>query len=541
MKYLTTLSLLLFSAACATAQLSFNQIILAPGLTGPWPQNMKSINGMLYFQAYKSGDGDELWTSDGTQAGTQYIKDINPGTKSSKPNGFTSFGGKIYFKAEGATGAVELWETDGTAAGTKAVTQPTVNGPSLLGDIYVLNGKMYFVANTKNEGNELWESDGTTAGTKLLKDIKPGANGSEIKYVTLFNNKLYFAANNGSDGEELWMSDGTVTGTAMVLNININSSNAYIGKPMVLNNILYFTGSDATGRKLFASDGTAAGTSIVTALYTSSNYPFGEEVSIAAYNNLYFVVNSPSEGIELWTSDGTAAGTRIVKDVEPGSGSSTPVNLIAYNNNIYFAAGRYNVELYCTDGTAAGTTVLSSFEKNGSPATYIYDLTVFNGCLYFVSHSNLQNSTVLYATGKDKKLQTITPNTYTVRKPIYSSGSICLHDTSMCIAAAFDTAEGNELWVMNGKPDTATGIRNTEVGTTVFSLHPNPANNLLHISSDKANKTAVITLINTTGQTVLTEKMHGTATLSLKGIAPGLYYVVIETADTSETQKLVIQ
>ena len=43
-------------------------------------------------------------------------------------------------------------------------------------------------------------------------------------------------------------------------------------------------------------------------------------------------------GSELWRSDGTRAGTELVLDINPGSASSNPAELIVVGNRLYFTA-----------------------------------------------------------------------------------------------------------------------------------------------------------------------------------------------------------
>src|SRR5512138_976005 len=78
-----------------------------------------------------------------------------------------------------------------------------------------------FVANDGVHGWELWVTDGTAGGTSLLKDIRPGKQGSSIVgKPLLFEGKYYFAADDGSHGEELWRTDLTPAGTVLVKDIN---------------------------------------------------------------------------------------------------------------------------------------------------------------------------------------------------------------------------------------------------------------------------------------------------------------------------------
>ena len=71
----------------------------------------------------------------------------------------------------------------------------------------------FFAATDSEHGEELWVTDGTAAGTHMVKDIVPGANTSNVSYLTRFNDKVVFSAYTDDYGIELWISDGTEEGT----------------------------------------------------------------------------------------------------------------------------------------------------------------------------------------------------------------------------------------------------------------------------------------------------------------------------------------
>jgi ELWxxDGT repeat protein len=55
------------------------------------------------FSATDGINGTELWTSDGTEAGTSFVKDINTGLADSNPKNFTDLGnGQAVFVATDA-------------------------------------------------------------------------------------------------------------------------------------------------------------------------------------------------------------------------------------------------------------------------------------------------------------------------------------------------------------------------------------------------------------------------------------------------------
>jgi ELWxxDGT repeat protein len=271
------------------------------------------VGGTLFFVANDGLTGLELWKSDGSEAGTVLVKDINPNSSygypvGSRPYELTAVGGTLFFTADDGVHGQELWKSDGTEAGTVLVKDinPDTNpfGPRPNG-LAAVGGTLFFAANDGEHGTELWKSDGTEAGTVLVKDINPNsaygyAVGSYPHYLTDVGGTLFFAANDGTNSLELWKSDGTEAGTVLVKDINPGG------------------GNNGSGPKdLTAVNGT-----------------------------LYFSAFVPDTGIELWKSDGTADGTVLVADINPGRAFSSPHALAFVNGALYFAAndGRNGIE-----------------------------------------------------------------------------------------------------------------------------------------------------------------------------------------------------
>ena len=58
--------------------------------------------------------------TDGTEAGTRLVKDVNP-TRYGNVTNLQVVGGKLYFHGDNGTSGPELWVSDGTSGGTHLV------------------------------------------------------------------------------------------------------------------------------------------------------------------------------------------------------------------------------------------------------------------------------------------------------------------------------------------------------------------------------------------------------------------------------------
>lgn len=185
------------------------------GTYGSSPCSLTAFGRMLLFNANNDTYGRELWKSDGTASGTVLVKDINPGTHSSMPScgpSMTFFNSSVFFAADDGVHGQELWRSNGTDAGTFMVKDinPGVNN-SYPYYLTTLGSTLFFSAWDGVNGFELWKSDGTSAGTVMVKDICPGACSSGPYGMTDVGSVLFFGASDGAQaagehGYELWIS-----------------------------------------------------------------------------------------------------------------------------------------------------------------------------------------------------------------------------------------------------------------------------------------------------------------------------------------------
>lgn len=422
------------------------------------------LGANYYFTATDGINGIELWKTDGTTGNTTMLKDINPGNASSTPANFTVVGSTLFFSADNGTQGAELWKTDGTAAGTVMVKDIRPGGSgSNLGLLVQMGSLLVFSADDGSNGEEIWKSDGTEAGTVIIKEIVPGYIGSGINRMISTGTKVYFSASAGFGNYELYKTDGTAAGTGLVKEINPNAMvGGMSGSVFVWGENLYFAGDDGSnGLELWKSDGTTAGTTMVKDIYPGNvaGLPNGGSPSnFCLMNNKLYFNAFDGNGIELWTSDGTAAGTVMLKDINPGTTSSSPSRLTAIGNTLYFRAndGTNGAELWKSNGTAAGTVIVKDI-NSGSGASNPDQLTVIGSSLYFQANDNVAGAELWKSDGTTAGttlVKDINPGA-TASTPT----NIVTNGTYMLMSAD-NGSNGIELWKSDGTNANTSLLKN---------------------------------------------------------------------------------
>ncbi|MGH9004096.1 MAG: ELWxxDGT repeat protein, partial [Acidimicrobiia bacterium] len=188
---------------------------ILPGSSSSVPAELTRVAGgllspgRLFFRAFEGTAGNELWKTDGTAAGTVLVKDIRPGAEGISlpwlgPNQLVNVNGTLFFSAITSTNGQELWKSDGTPAGTVLVRDihPGAQNSSP-GGLTAIGSVVFFSADDGTNGRELWISDGTFAGTAMVADLEP-AGSSSPEELTVWDGILYFTADVTGFGRELY-------------------------------------------------------------------------------------------------------------------------------------------------------------------------------------------------------------------------------------------------------------------------------------------------------------------------------------------------
>jgi ELWxxDGT repeat protein len=461
------------------------------------------IGGTYFFTAIDGVHGQELWKSDGTEAGTVLVKDIRPGKESSSASYFCELNGVLYFSANDGVSGAELWRSDGTEEGTFLVRD---SSPDALGVypryLHRVGGTLVFESAAGWEGGFLWKSDGTEAGTAKIS--KPGTNSSptffgqnstailllnhgalwrtdgteegtfmlspwmgDMEYVGVVGETIYFARQMHGWPKTLWKSDGTVAGTSEVGSIDVGSSWSSGQSRVAIGETLLFSAFDEVhGSELWKLDVTSGSLAlvkdIVPGAYPASTYPRSSSpTNFVAMNGVaYFLINGLNgiSDYELWKSDGMSEGTVRVKQFPATEASIGQFTLSAVDDTLYFSVkDEAGNALWKSDGTEAGTVALKSI-NDGPSEEYAYrggagaPFKVGNAVLFFADDQNFGSE--LWRTDGT---ETGTGLVKDIRKATASSNASQLTPVGgLTFFLADDGVNGTELWTSDG---TSAGTR----------------------------------------------------------------------------------
>lgn len=434
-------------------------------------------NGEIYFSAYDTINGQELWKTDGTEAGTVLVHDIISGTSSSNPTHLVVMDGFLYFMSWPSGSSLRLYKTDGTNL-TEVKNFGSFRNAF---EVITSNGLIYMRIITFSD-QQLWVSDGTLSGTINIRSF------NFINDLTDVNGTVFFSAREDSTlaGEiELWKTDGTMESTVFVKDIGSGYSSRPENLTALNDNLIFSAYSDTSGRELWVSDGTDSGTIQVSDIKPGSNSAIynSKFFSTTASDFVLFTASDGINGKELWKTDGTASGTTIVKDINIGNESSSPNYFTSIDNTIYFQAydNMKGTELWKTDGTESGTINVTDNINSGPSSSSPRDMIAVGDDLFFT---------------------------------------------------AITETDGRQLWKIAGE------LLSTEENSRVpIAIYPNPTKNNIRFNTNQNIDRVVIYNVN--GQVINEYQNITNNTISTAKLNAGFYIIEYELDGQKYSQKII--
>ncbi len=505
-----------------------------------------AIGNTFYFAGTTSAAGQELWKSDGTDAGTVLVKDINVGAAGSTPTNFNAMGGKLYFVADDGAKGRELWVSDGTSDGTRLVKDITVGSnsafveKSFFNPMVVWKNRLYFKAASEvSQSSVLYVSDGTTAGTKAFRPA--GVTTDFIRNVSAFSatdSVLYLIGYMDSAfGEELLKTNGTPEGTKMVYDIYNGFGGCQVDYIYNNGKKLYFfaesknpSGIGSIGKEPWESDGSATGTKLIADINPNGDCTTGflrSDLQMIDFQGKIFfsATDGPSSNQALWATNGNQPGvTKISNDNE---GYGTLYNqLTVFNDRLYYFNGSNKNDLSSTDGKETATVLSSSYIQNIAKTNQIIE---YNEHLYISSEDDFLGYGEFLEQSKDS---TITSLSGKVPNYLSING---MHKVGGSLFVALKTSDlGYELYRLTNPTSTA------EIATSPLAIYPNPTKD--GSFSFNSEEVGTVCVYNAVGTMVFAQSFDsvGLQQVRTNNLPQGLYVVEYCTKNTNFIGKLIV-
>ncbi len=383
---------------------------------------------LAVFHAHSPVHGDEPWITDGTEAGTRMLGDLNPGMQSSAIRDLGWLKDDVVLVGPSGRQGWAVLRMNPQTGKLDGVTLAGGRLVKFLPDSVIVSA-----------GGHLLKSDGTEAGTKVLVQ---GLNGDLNSHEAVYTDRL-FCSTNGSlyevdpatggqteifrqfqakrlyiAGENIFCGGTILTKTGLWVTSKGGSPKFLFNgeqdlmndRVAVMGGALYFRGIQilpevaansigvkafqaapkVAGRELYRSDGTEKGTVLVKDIRSQPEDTTGSlpDHLVTVGNQVFFTADDGVNGRELWVTDGTEAGTRMVKDIGPGSSGSWIEKLVPFGDKVLFYQGTSHYQgregetihgLWVSDGTEDGTFRVMPIGVHNVTMTNVGNCVLFQG------------------------------------------------------------------------------------------------------------------------------------------------------------------
>jgi ELWxxDGT repeat protein len=430
-------------------------------------------------------DGQSIWYSDGTEAGTEEISGVTLGHDVASVPNRALIDGNLYFSLSGADPGTSIFRIDANTAAALPLRTADAGASASFqaADLTPLRNSILFSGWNSEHGHEPWVTDGTPQGTRMLLDMVPGTGSSNPgRFANLGDKAIFSIGWVGAYG--IAVSDGTPSGTKLLIEPELQAVGL---NPLVHNGIAYFMADPGPfsfpygNSKVYRSDGTSSGTYALDRPADITPH----SIFRAAGDTIYFPARSAA-GAEIWKAESTTTGISMVKDIYPGSGSShTGYAFYGFdlNGELYFPATHpdFGNELWKTDGTATGTVMVVDAVPGPASSNPI-PRVVYDGRLYFVHLT--EEGWVYWTTDKSGSDPYVIHTALKTSAANWHMGTNTVYD--FVIFTGGDAATGNEPWITNGTiaGTSLLGDINPGAGSSVPSQYRSIGNLVYFIADD---------------------------------------------------------
>ena len=361
---------------------------------------LAAAGSSLFFTATDSTSGWELWSSDGSAAGTALVKDINPGTADSSPQNLTAAGQALFFTATNGTSGRELWSLSTATQPAPVVTIDTSVKRLAPGDATTCTFTLS-APSTTFTASDVYSVNGTVSrftaisSTVYTCTFTAKADFTGTGYVVVYDNTFTDAAGNGNKSPTGSVVasvaiDTTTTTAQPTITIQSNKASLKAGETAVISYTLSEPSGTFTASDLYAVGGTLSGFRFVSGTTFAADFTPTPNSTGTGYAIVYDNAFTDAAGNGNGSATGAVIATLVIDAVRPtitiqsnkASLKAGETAVISYT--LSEPSGTFTVsDLYAVGGTlsgfrfVSGTTFAADFtptpNSTGTGYAVVYD------------------------------------------------------------------------------------------------------------------------------------------------------------------------
>ncbi len=316
---------------------------LGPNYPNKYYEEATFYKGEFYYfissQSYKS-----LYATDGSQKKPRKIYTFNDSNYSSRSS-IKVFNNQLYFYGYDKDHGAELWTSDGTSAGTKLVFDLNTGPKSSIynnGQMARCQDKLFFIAQRDiKEGYELFYISTQTGGPWLFNDYTPASNVSSNIYLIEGNDSFFMFNVNNIVRPTTYVSDGNWNNTRKFHEPKDPDPNDYFytyGVHQTKNFTLVSSYTSVTGAELFKSDQQFNNLGLLRDINPGIGNSINGNITkiFEVGKKAYFLGFNFMLGNDIWVTDGTSDSTILYLEFAGNNQSMSDI-LHQWNNRLFFA------------------------------------------------------------------------------------------------------------------------------------------------------------------------------------------------------------
>lgn len=260
--------------------------------------------------------------------------------------------------------------------------------------------------------------------------------------------------------------------------------------------------------------------------------------ALSTYNPLFYAVEAYNNTIYATSNSGmyisTDGGKTFLKDPSAPNGPSMGIHKGKFYVGLFLGKNNESIQVFDGSSWAGISTPAPAADQFGSA----WDMNVIHsdGSNLYVAQNALLDTSYIYMSADDGATWTSISNSV-VKGGLTSM--VTLDGELFGVTKSSGTGPNSSKAVKFGETSGGTGIDTP--AEDLITVFPNPATDELNIKLANNSATANVHIFNLLGEVVMDQEVQDGSSMNISSLAPGIYFLKVETAGQQTVKRIVKQ